>query len=356
MDVGRSAFFRTFQFFAPFVVENRTTARNAFGLAPPRPWVRVRWYFAPPGAKYLPWKHIWGNTHWLDAQQQAECTIGEQPYEKRWNRGDPPAGATGQFPCGTEADFTEPKTWVVSAPPLKRGFSGLPLCCNPAGGYAFGLGNPQEVIVFAGLLAKINTFTPGNNPAHIPMGAPQTVIVFAATISGSGLPALVTSGLAGALTPLASVVGPLGQTFALSIVQMFSYSWSGAPDTLTISGIPGGACVLLLAVGFPGALNTLLAFASNSGSAQPGTLNLPGTGVGNVAVVSELYTGVQSAPAWASPFMQCAAFPVFPVWVNYDGTDFSLDAGFLVTPAGAIVASNSPGAGVAWATIGGVWQ
>jgi len=140
VDIGRSCSKRPFSFFVvpPYQTADQfpqqtrgVRASLGFCYSPP-PLVRVRWYFAPVGAKPLPFPTIWGSTLWSDDYERAEQTIGEVPNQllSKWNNGRPPDGATGQHFCGSVDDFQIPKTWGGPKERLKRGPSGLPLCCN----------------------------------------------------------------------------------------------------------------------------------------------------------------------------------------------------------------------------------
>lgn len=109
-------------------------ARAAIGwfVATPRQ-TRVRWYFAPEGALPLPKGTIFDSADFLDHYEQCQPKYGEQPFSPRtYSNGKPPQGATGKQFCGLPGDFLVPKKWSPDLPTLKRGPTGLPLCCNPA--------------------------------------------------------------------------------------------------------------------------------------------------------------------------------------------------------------------------------
>ena len=146
--MGRSAFKKWFFFFLPPPTPPPPRPNHgAFGLTvSPRKRARVRWYFAPKGAKTLPWPTCWGGSQWFDLFEKAEQVVGEYPYSQSWDRGEPPLGATGQKPCGSQADFQIPKRYDPTASSLKVGAGGLPCCCAPATCSAFALTTPPPFI------------------------------------------------------------------------------------------------------------------------------------------------------------------------------------------------------------------
>lgn len=140
VDVARSCHITRFVFFESRRPRTRAALPNVpvrraaiawFGSTPRQ--TRVRWYFAPEGAKPLPFGTIWASTIWLDVREVCDTRIGEQRRTRKdvWNNGASPVGATGQHFCGRQEDFQAAKTWNPQAPFLPRGPSGLPICCNP---------------------------------------------------------------------------------------------------------------------------------------------------------------------------------------------------------------------------------
>lgn len=136
VDVGRSAFVRYIRF-AP--IPERITglqlptvpgARAAFGLTTPNPpLVKVRWYFAPPGARPLPFGTIWASTLHNTVEENCLITVGEEPWQKQWSNGRTPQGATGRTFCGKKEDFLRPLVYNPAGPVLEKGPTGLPICC-----------------------------------------------------------------------------------------------------------------------------------------------------------------------------------------------------------------------------------
>jgi hypothetical protein len=338
--------------------------------------LEVQWYFCQDDAKDFPYPCAFVDGIW-ETKLHLSTFIGEHQADRSTLKVmATPVTATGQGPpCGT------PEQWANGFPigtfggvtydPL-----GIPTCCGDSnrdwgggmgggsclfpsgstgGGGMADSGISVGPITETGVLAKINTFTPGDNPKAVPAGVPQMVIVYVATMSGSGLQCVVTSALAGTLTPIFTAVGPPGQTFALSAFSVYRYAWSGAADLLTLSSIPPGGAALLVAVGFPGAVGTTLATTTASGASQPITQPMAATTPGAVYVCGALYIGVFAAPNWTLPFLEAAPLPTMPVWVNYDGEDFTIDVGWYVNPGGSVTAIDNPSSGTQWLSIGGVW-
>jgi hypothetical protein len=137
VDVGRHARRSIFHFHAlpdrlPMPPVPAAKGAIGFFVCTPRQ-TKVRWYFAPEGAKKLPMGTIFGSADFEDDFQRCESQYGEQPYAPQtYYNGKPPVGATGQKFCGTPDDFLKPKKWSPDLPTLLRGPTGLPLCCAPA--------------------------------------------------------------------------------------------------------------------------------------------------------------------------------------------------------------------------------
>lgn len=116
---------------------------------------RVRWYEATPGAKTLPFQSFMQVADWFDDWERCEMEFGEVPFQTIHRDTRPaPIGATGQFACGQESDFTTPKVWSGDLPTLMRGASGLPVCCNPTLAAAFAMFGPDPdmpAVVLQGL-------------------------------------------------------------------------------------------------------------------------------------------------------------------------------------------------------------
>lgn len=137
VDVGRRARRSIFHFFAmpdrlPMPPAPAVPGAIGFFVATPRQ-TRVRWYYAPKGAKKLPMGTIFGSADFEDDFQRCEPQYGEQPFAPQtYYNGRPPQGAIGKMYCGTADDFLKAKKWSADLPTLQRGPTGLPLCCNPA--------------------------------------------------------------------------------------------------------------------------------------------------------------------------------------------------------------------------------
>lgn len=152
------------------------------GQTPKR--VRVRWYFAPEGAKPIPGGTIWASTDWSSIYELADAEMGEVPRTgtSRGNNGKAPLGATGQHHCGKSIDFRQAKVWNPSAPTLKRGATGLPICCSPATSAAVAFCGPIRAVGRIGLLGTVAAAQVGLT-GSLPGPTTQGVIGLAASIT-----------------------------------------------------------------------------------------------------------------------------------------------------------------------------
>ena len=177
-----------------------------------------------------------------------------------------------------------------------------------------------------------------------------------ATISSTGAPAVVTSALAGVLTPVTTSPGPPGDTFALSTVSLYWYPWTGAPDTISLSGIPGGGVVIASVASIPGPSGPILTWSQSAGVAEPMTLPIGASAVGATIYAGQLYGTSNSLQGWVAPFAATSGSTPVDTLVNYDGIDYSLDTGFYVTPTGLAIVADDAGTGpTAWGAVGGAW-
>lgn len=98
-----------------------------FFLDQPDLETRVRWYWAPEGAKVLPFPTRFGSGNWA-SQRDNWPGLGEVLGAPRpWNNGEVLAGADGIQPCGTADQFLNGTT--VPDPPYPREPNGLASCC-----------------------------------------------------------------------------------------------------------------------------------------------------------------------------------------------------------------------------------
>lgn len=91
--------------------------------------VRIRWYWAPTGAKEFPGPHLFVSSD--HDHRLAEYTgPGEQKGDAReYSKGRPPVWAKGDRPCG---DLTKWREGFLSTDPkLQYRADGAPLCCLP---------------------------------------------------------------------------------------------------------------------------------------------------------------------------------------------------------------------------------
>ena len=202
---------------------------------------------------------------------------------------------------------------------------------------------------------SINTFRPGANPLHVPAGPAGVAVLIAAGISNVGTLPVVTSAQAGILTPILSLPGPVGSTFALSTVALYSYAFSGSPDTITLSGIPGGGVALLSMSTYPGVGAALQTSASASGGAEPMLLPIGASVAGAVVWAGQLYDWTFGSQGWVAQFTVNKASNAPDESVNYDAINYTLDTGYYLTPTGLGITAQDSAPGNVWAAVGGAW-
>lgn len=97
------------------------------------PLTRVRWYFAPPGAKPLPHGTIFAGDDWDSDEERCVVEYGELPFapDRKWNRGTPPPGVTGQAACGDADDFLHPHRAKSCCELTMACTCCTVICCNP---------------------------------------------------------------------------------------------------------------------------------------------------------------------------------------------------------------------------------
>jgi len=156
----------------------------------------IRWYFAVPGAKCLPFPTLWGSSDFCDLNEQCEANIGEIPRFNahtqfqgdipfwpmpEWNNGAAPQGATGQKFCGTQTQFQTAAPWSTSLPFVTLGPTGLPTCCVPLANASLVLSAmrlPNASVVLAPEIENLKisiVLASGNIPsARLVMSAPMT--------------------------------------------------------------------------------------------------------------------------------------------------------------------------------------
>lgn len=112
MDVGRFAYSRPCRFYAdhPEIVG------------------KITWYKAPPGAKFFPGPHKFGQRTWLD-DQTVDFPLGEINLDPlTWSNGKTPTRPGGQQFCGKQEYFSQGCP-IDQAGTLPRDYQGIALCC-----------------------------------------------------------------------------------------------------------------------------------------------------------------------------------------------------------------------------------
>jgi hypothetical protein len=87
----------------------------------------IAWYFAPDGAKLLPFPSAFGSQVWDKSKLDRPFSIGELPdLPKQWYNGKNQWGYLGQCHIGTEQQYAEGLTQADLDAPLKP----IPACCD----------------------------------------------------------------------------------------------------------------------------------------------------------------------------------------------------------------------------------
>src|SRR6516162_1580304 len=87
----------------------------------------IRWYFAPPGAKFFPFPVAINSRNW-DSDKTTLLSVGEDPDSKRiYDLGRAPPGVVGLDFSGTEEDFSSGA--LSTEDPLQRNADGVPCAC-----------------------------------------------------------------------------------------------------------------------------------------------------------------------------------------------------------------------------------
>lgn len=186
IDVGRTSRTSWFQFFDPPVPlsaaelpsQPATSAAIGFFVGT-APLTRVRWYFAPEGARPLPGGTIFAGTDHNTLAENCEVVYGERPgfENRRWNNGKAPAGATGKEFCGTSFDFLHPQRWRSDLPCVQRGASGLLVCCNQFMAAAIGWTSPASVVNQLVLTAHQVFVNKGSGLELLQVSTPESFLV-----------------------------------------------------------------------------------------------------------------------------------------------------------------------------------
>ena len=246
MDFRRTCFvewWRVYQ--APQLVRPKlpvSTGSNAaivFGTIPPL--VRIRWYWAPEGARRFPAPQIWNSDDWDNAYERSLAVIGPDPtLPKSYTSGATPRGVTGQHFCGRLADFQNPVVYT-GRPGLRRRPDGIPYCCAP--GFLSGIVFTTRPLVIAGSVGWVKPlpfasggigWTAGTEGISAFVLASGTAAIAAAFVLTSG-----TEGVAGfGLTSGTEGVAGVGWGPVQAVETMSSIVWSGATEA-TPAGLIG---------------------------------------------------------------------------------------------------------------------
>jgi len=123
----------------------------------------IRWYFAPEGAKCLPFPTVFASRNW-DDEFTPKKGVGEVYGAKRpWRNGETPAGVDGQKPCGKREDYEK---GVVYDPTRNviRNADGISSCCAKAKGKFINGG-----LILSGI-GQVLQLPPAANPCGVRFG------------------------------------------------------------------------------------------------------------------------------------------------------------------------------------------
>lgn len=97
-----------------------------------RPDITVagRWHFCPPGAKVLPFPHVFASYQWDPDEWSVDPQLGEVPVYGGYSKGQSSDRLTGQHWCGSAEE------WLHGSLYADRGRlpvdpEGIPFCCRP---------------------------------------------------------------------------------------------------------------------------------------------------------------------------------------------------------------------------------
>lgn len=82
-----------------------------------RPDVEVdgQWYWCKPGAKLLPFPHVFSSQNWDPSTADVNPSLGEVPGPRTWVKGEAPADQDGLHFCGKKS------AWQNGVPYAQRG-------------------------------------------------------------------------------------------------------------------------------------------------------------------------------------------------------------------------------------------
>lgn len=110
----------------------------------------VRWFFADPSKRYLPYRTCFGSLNWSRGHFQNPAGAGEDPHSRRpWSNGRRPPGLPIRAGvCGTPDQFARGAS--LTDPNLSRNAEGIAQCClgdSAQGGMGGGHARPHLAIV-----------------------------------------------------------------------------------------------------------------------------------------------------------------------------------------------------------------
>lgn len=97
-----------------------------------------RWLWCPPGAKLIPYYHVFGTNYQESTQHKIDPPVGEVPVRLGWSDGKASPRYTGQHWCGNEDVWTHGALYSQRGTPSVDA-DGVPPCCNPLEADAGGL-------------------------------------------------------------------------------------------------------------------------------------------------------------------------------------------------------------------------
>ena len=90
---------------------------------------RGRWHWCPPGAKPIPYFHVFGSFNQDTYREILDPPIGEVPRKMGRSRGNSSPRFTGQNWCGSEELWTKGSLYAQRGTPAVDN-EGIPVCCK----------------------------------------------------------------------------------------------------------------------------------------------------------------------------------------------------------------------------------
>ena len=86
------------------------------------------WHWCQPGARPLPFTHIFGSRNWLPNYDNVDGLLGEVPGRVGYSKGSASTRLTGQTFCGGQELWQSGSLYSQRGTPA-TGLDGIPLCC-----------------------------------------------------------------------------------------------------------------------------------------------------------------------------------------------------------------------------------